>query len=125
MLDVGQVTRPDHGSDVDPGRVKFDPTFQEEVEQTQAGFGFSSRCKIQARNVQPQESEVGGRTAVTVRTELHLPVDTPPLHVGDVWEITTTHPLSLSVVGEKYRVTAPVDGTLKTARRYEVERKVS
>lgn len=86
---------------------------------------FASPCKIQTRQVQARESDVGGRTAVEVRTELHVPADTAPLAVGDLWEIVTAHPLSLSVVGQRLRITAPVAGTFKTARRYEVEEVVA
>ncbi|WP_294567606.1 DUF6093 family protein [uncultured Arthrobacter sp.] len=86
---------------------------------------FFAACKVQTAGVQPREAQVGGRTAVEVRTELHLPADTAPLSVGDIWEITAAHPLSLSVVGQRLRVTAPVAGTFKTARRYQVEEVVS
>jgi hypothetical protein len=86
---------------------------------------FWSRCKIQTRQVQAAESQVGGRTAVEVRMELHLPANTEPLAVGDLWEITYPHELSFAAEGDRYRVTAPVDGTLKTARRYQIERVAS
>lgn len=82
---------------------------------------FTSPCKVQARNLVARESEVGGRTAVYVRTELHLPASTAPLEVGDLFEFTVTDALSLVTAGQRVRVTGPVTGSLKTARRYEVE----
>jgi hypothetical protein len=86
---------------------------------------FTSPCKIQTRNLQARESEVGARTSVAVRTELHLPVSTAALTVGDLFTITTVADYSLSTVGQTFRVTGPVSGTWKTARRYEVEEVVS
>ena len=114
MLDTGKALRPTEGWTVVDG-----------IEVQATDDLFTSACKIQTRTLQAREAEVGGRTAVEVRTELHLPASTAPLAVGDLWEMTAAHALSLAVVGARYRVTAPVDGTLKTARRYEVERVVS
>lgn len=114
MLDTGTARRLTGGWTVVDG-----------VEVRAAADLFTSPCKIQTRQIQPRESEVGGRTAVEVSTELHLPADTAPLEVGDLWELTAVNFLSLAVVGTRYRVTAPVDGTFKTARRYAVERVVS
>lgn len=121
MLDAGKALRP-----TGEGFV-YDDVTQTDVEATEPLFGDDTPvpCKVQTRTIQARESQVGGRTAVEVRTELHLPVATPPLAVGDVWEFVTVHPLSLSVVGQRMRVLAPVAGTLKTARRYEVEEVVS
>jgi hypothetical protein len=119
MLDAGQALRPTgEWETVDIG-------LEDDVEVEVTQHLFDSRCKVQTREVQARESEVGGRTAVEVRMELHLPADTPPLAVGDVWEFTAAHPLSLSTVGQRLRVTSPVAGTLKTARRYSVEEVVT
>ena len=116
MLDTGKALRP-------TGTTTYDPA-------ADGGNGadvqvtvdlFTSRCKVQTRNVQARQSEVGGRTSTSVTTELHLPADSAPLLVGDLFEFTTVHPLSLSRVGQRVRVLGPVAGTLKTAARYEVE----
>lgn len=115
MLDTGQASRP-----LENQWVVVDGV---EVQATAPLFG--SVCKIQTREVQARESEVGGRTAVEVRMELHLPVDTAPLTAGDVWGIAAAHPLSLSVAGQRFRVVGPVAGTFKTARRYQIEEVVS
>lgn len=108
MLDAGTAYRPTGGYEYVDGE-----------ETHPVNLLFSARCKIQER-AGPGTSEVGGRTAVTVRTELHLPVATQPLAVGDRWEVTAAVDGSLSHVGQTWRVEGPVAGTLKTARRYEV-----
>lgn len=115
MLDTGKAMRPTGGMEYVDG---------EDVEATTALFGPVA-CKVQVRNIQPHESDVGGRTSTSVRTELHLPADSPRLEVGDLWEFITAHPLSLTVVGQRVRVVGPVAGTLKTAARYEVEEVIS
>jgi hypothetical protein len=115
MLDAGTAARP-----TGDGTPQYDPVEQEEVIPTDDLF--DSVCKIQSRDVVPREAEVGGRTQTTIRLELHLPADTDELLVGDVFTITAAHELSLAEAGFRYRVLAPVDGTLKTSRRYEVER---
>lgn len=87
---------------------------------------FTSKAKIQTRNLVAQSSEVGGRTAVTVRVELHLPVSAPAVTVGDVWEVTSVGALSdTQLLGRKFRVVAPVGKSFATARRLEVEEVVS
>lgn len=116
MLDAGTAKAPTGGS-------TYDPDTQTDVDAFDTLF--SSACKVQNRNLVARESEVGGRTSVTVRTELHLPMSTAPLAVGNFWEITAANPVSVSQPGELFRVLGPVDGTIKTARRYEVERVVS
>lgn len=109
MLDAGTALRPTGGWELVGG---------EEVQATTPLF--DSPCKIQARNLQAQEEQVGGRTATTIRLELHLPASTAPLNVGDLWEITTVHPLS-TARQSRYRITAPVGKTLATANRYTIE----
>lgn len=114
MLDTGKALRPTGDYEYVDGEEVLAPS---EL--------FTTVCKVQTRNLVAREAEVGGRTSTTVRTELHLPADSDPLTAGDLWEITAVHPMSLSVVGQRLRVLAPVAGTLKTARRYEVEEVVS
>lgn len=115
MLDAGTAQRP-------TGETVYDPEEQADVPEYADDFGFSSRCKIQSRTVVVRTEEVGERTAATIRLELQLPVDTEPLQVGDVWTVTTPHALSTVPAGTAYRVNGPAEGSLKTARRYEVER---
>lgn len=113
MFDTGTAKRPSGTAyDATPSVQAVVPTYD---------VLFASPCKIQARNVAALTQEVGGRTATTVRLELHLPADTAPLTTGDVWEMTAVSDFSTAVVGRRYRVTAPVEKTFPTARRYEVE----
>ena len=87
---------------------------------------FTSKCKVQARNLQARQEEVGGRTATTVSVELHLPIDAPAVEVGDVCEIAAVGALSdPQMLGRKFRVVAPVAKSFATARRLDVEEMVS
>lgn len=116
MLDTGKALRPTGG------RV-YDPAQQAEVDEyTDLDSG---PCKIQSGGLAAREAEVGERTSVSIRPELHRPVASARLEVGDVWEITAVSPLSLSEVGDQFRIVGPAVGTAKTARRYQVERVVS
>ena len=119
MLDTGKALRPT-GTTYDPEADNGNG-----AEVTTFDDLFESRCKAQTRNLVARDSEVGGRTSTSVRMELHLPADSDPLTVGDLWEFTAVHPLSLSKFGQRVRVVGPVGGTLKTAARYEVEEVVS
>lgn len=83
---------------------------------------FTSKCKVQARNLTALTAEAGGRTATTVRLELHLPLSAAAVQTGDVAEITAVGALSdVQLLGRKFRITAPVAKSYATARRYEVE----
>lgn len=117
MVDTGVARRPTGST--------YSPVMQGQVTTYDAGFGFTSACKIQARSLAALVEEAGGRSATTVRLELHLPVDTAPLTVGDEWEMTAVDETSTAVVGEVYRVTAPIAKTYLTARRYEVDQVVT
>lgn len=84
---------------------------------------FTSKCKVQSRNLTAREAEVGGRTATTVTVELHLPFSAEAVEVGDVAEITDSADPHL--VGRKFRVVAPVAKSYATARRVDVEEVVA
>jgi hypothetical protein len=87
---------------------------------------FTSKCKVQARSLQALTAEAGGRTATTVRLELHLPLSADPAETGDVAEVTAVGALSdVQLLGRKFRITAPVAKSFATARRYEVEEVVA
>jgi hypothetical protein len=87
---------------------------------------FTSKCKVQARNLVSREAEAGGRTVTSVRLELHLPLSAGAVQTGDVAEITAVGALSdVQLLGRKFRITAPVAKSFATARRYEVEAIVS
>jgi septal ring-binding cell division protein DamX len=87
---------------------------------------FTSRCKVQTRTLQARQEEVGGRTATTVTVELHLPISTPAVEVGDLCEITAVGALSdVQLLGRTFRVVAPVAKSFATARRLDVEEMTS
>ena len=113
MLDTGQALRPtgDTVYDGDRDVTTYTPLFAD------------SPAKIQEAASRTQE--VGGRTSVRVGMELHLPATTPALTVGDVFEFTACDPMSLMAPGDRVRIAEPVTGTLRTARRYHVERVVT
>ena len=116
MFDTGEALRPF-------GEPTYNPaTQQDEYERISL---FTSKCKIQARSLAPGEHQVGERTAVTIRLELHLPTDTPPLTTGDEWRMRTVDGLSTVPVDRVYRVVAPVEKSLTTSRRYSIEEVVA
>ena len=87
---------------------------------------FTSKCKVQARSLQALTAEAGGRTATTVRVELHLPLSADPVQTYDVAEITAVGALSdVQLLGREFTIAAPVAKSFATARRYEVEEVVS
>lgn len=115
MLDAGRALR--------PGPMGYDPVTQ--VEGPTEVELFTSDCKIQTRNTEVSEAQVGERTAVQLRLELHLPIGTEPLQAGDEFEVTTPGPLSAVPAGRRYRVAGPFEKSLATARRYTVEEVVT
>jgi hypothetical protein len=112
MLDAGTAKRPTTGWQYDAGTG---------AEVQASDVLFSSRCKVASRALVAREQEVGGRTSTTVRLEIHLPADSTPLRVGDLFVMDTVSPASLSQPGRTYRITGLADGTFRTAARYEVE----
>jgi hypothetical protein len=117
MLDRGTMRRANGGTAQDPNTGTTVPAFDDL---------FTSKAKIQTRNLQAREAEAGGRTAITVRVELHLPVSAPAVERGDVWEVTAVSPLSdRQLIGRKFVVIAPVGKSFATARRLEVEEVVA
>lgn len=116
MVDAGQARRP-------TGETAYNPTTQ--ADEPVLNDLFESRCKIQSHDLVARDEEAGARTVTSVRLELHLPVSTAPLATGDEWEITEAAATSTASVGRVYRVTAPVEKTWPTDRRYEVVAVVS
>ena len=114
MVDTFTLARPTGAAPA------YKPDTQGEVEPTDA-LGTSAG-KLQSRNLVASEVEVGGRTAVTVRVELHLPVSAVALQTGDIAELTAAGPSTpASLLNTRWRVLAPVGKTWATAARYEVE----
>jgi hypothetical protein len=117
MTDGGVMRRTTGNTTQDPGTGSTVPEYADL---------FTSKAKIQARSLQALTAEAGGRTATTIRLELHLPLSAPAAQTGDVWEHTSVGALSdMQLLGRKFRITAPVAKSFATARRYEVEEVVS
>ncbi len=114
MLDAGTAKRPTGGT-----------VYQGGVDVAATTNLFDSPCKIQDSGLALHEAEVGGRTSVASRPQLHLPVSTDPLTVGDLFEVTSVSAFSSVPVGRVYRVLGPVEKSWPTARRYDVEAVVS
>lgn len=110
MIDHGRAKRP-------TGGYEYDTDTQGEVLATTTLF--DSKYKIQQGRI--GQAEVGGRTHPVLRTELHLPFATDDLQAGDLFACLTPHANSTEVAGRTWRVLGPAVGTLRTARRYEVE----
>jgi hypothetical protein len=116
MLDSGTAYRPTGETTYDSGEQASAP----EVVPL-----FSSPCKIQSRVAESVEEQVGERTATTIRVILHLPAATLPLQVDDEWHMSAVDPVSSVPTTRRYRIRAPFEKTLATARRYDVEEVVS
>lgn len=85
---------------------------------------FSSRCKVQARELQSSERAAGGREVTLVRLAVHLPVSVGAVAVDDLVTITAAS-YDSQLVGRVFRVLAPVGKSFATSRRVEVEEVVA
>lgn len=85
---------------------------------------FSSRCKVQARELQSTERTSGGHETTLVRLSIHLPLSAGAVQVDDVVTITSAS-YDRQLVGRVFRVLAPVGKSFATARRVEVEEVVA
>jgi hypothetical protein len=77
-------------------------------------------CKVKPPQRANAPTDVGGGIITVTPGEVHIPAGGPDLKVGQVVEMNTSA-LSPSLVGDRYRITGPFDGTFITARRYPVE----
>ena len=84
------------------------------------GVVYTGRCKVKAPQRANQPNEVGGGMVTVTPGEVHIPADGPDLEVGQVVDMTASQ-LSPTLVGDRYRIIGPFDGTFITARRYPVE----
>lgn len=105
--------------------IPLGPQYNPETGNTEEAFDalFTTRGRVKAgHGLTARESEVGGRTAVTVVRELHIPVDSPAVPVGAVAVCTDVHATSdPSLLGAVLRLAGPSPGSQTTARRLEVE----
>lgn len=114
MVDACEVKRP-NGKTFDEGTGRDVPAFV---------VLFSSKCKVQARELAARDAEAGGRTATTVRLTVALPMDAGEVATDDVVTVTAAA-FDPQLVGRSFRVVAPVGKSFATARRVEVSEVVA
>lgn len=95
-----------------------------EVEVIEPLFTTPGRVKVSA--LVPRTSEVGGRTAVSVTRELHIPVTSDAVPAGAVAVCTAVHATSdPTLLGARLRLSGPAPGSQTTARRLQVTEDLS
>ena len=82
---------------------------------------YVGRCKVQDADRTASEAEAGDREAGVVGLSLHLPIDGSGGVARDDVAVIDSNPDDPALVGRRFVVRAPHDGTLKTARRLPVE----
>lgn len=101
------------------------PQYNPATGNTEEAFNalFTTRGRVKSRSaLASREAEAGGRTAVTVVRELHIPIDSPAVPVGAVAVCTAVHATSdPTLLGAALRLAGPSPGSQTTARRLEVE----
>jgi hypothetical protein len=111
MLDTWTI-----GADVG---YTYDPELGEDVQTVTALFTTKGRLKVSGNVV--HESQVGDRTAVESRRQLHIPVGSPVAPANAVAQCTAVHatsdPTMLNII---VRLSGPAPGSQTTARRLEV-----
>lgn len=83
---------------------------------------FSTPCRVKvAEGLAARSSEVGGRTAVVVVRQLHIPVSSAAVHPGDIAVMTSIHETSdPTLAGATLILDGPAPGSQTTARRLQV-----
>ncbi len=83
---------------------------------------FTTKCRVKVSNgLSARESDVGGRTAVEVTRQLHIPVGSPAVQPGDIAVITSVHKTSdPTLAGATLVLAGPAPGSQTTARRLQV-----
>lgn len=111
MLDTWTI-----GADVG---YTYDPELGEDVQTVTPLFTTKGRLKVSGNVV--HESQVGDRTAVESRRQLHIPVGSPVAPANAVAQCTavdaTSDPTMLNII---VRLSGPAPGSQTTARRLEV-----
>lgn len=77
---------------------------------------YTGPCKVQRQRVAPATPEAGERTVTVEQVEIHVPVETTEVQVGDVGTITSAV-FDPALVGRRFRVTGLFHKTYATARR--------
>jgi hypothetical protein len=105
---------------VESAKPEYDPV----TKTTGPGYTFlfstPGRVKV-GGGLAAQEAELGGRTSVTVRRELHIPVDSAAIPANAVAVCTAVADTSdPTLLGAILRLAGPAPGSQTTARRLEV-----
>lgn len=97
----------------------FDQGTGKDVQTVTPLFTTNARLKVTASVA--HDSEVGGRTSVETRRELHIPVGSPAAPVNAVAQCTAIHETSdPTMLGTIVRLAGPAPGSQTTARRLAV-----
>lgn len=102
----------------------FDPDLGEDVQAVTPLFTTAGRLKVPGNVV--LESDVGERSVVSTRRELHIPVGSQAVPIGAVAQCTAIDATSdPTLLGTIVRVSGPAPGSQTTARRLQVEEVLS
>lgn len=109
---------------VPTGGFVYNPATDTDEEVVDSLFTTKGRVKVSA--LVPRTSEVGGRTAVSVTRELHIPVSSAAVPAGAVAVCTAVHATSdPTLLNARLRLSGPAPGSQTTARRLQVTEDVS
>lgn len=113
MLDACRIDRPAGVSAPDPDTGATTPQYT---------TVFSTACRVKVvGGLAVRLEEVGGRTAVSVSRELHIPVGSAEVLPGDVAVMTSVHSTSdPTLAGATLHLDGPAPGSQTTARRLQV-----
>lgn len=101
------------------GGFTYDPGTGKDVQTVIPLFTTKARLKVTANVV--QDDQVGGRTSVVTRRELHIPVGSPVAPANAVAQCTAIHSTTdPTVLGTIVRLSGPAPGSQTTARRLTV-----
>jgi hypothetical protein len=85
---------------------------------------YTGKCRVKPPVTSVVSQESGGHVTVTAPGELHIPVGSYAAQPGDLATITAAvgDPL---LVGAKYRIESPFQGSLITAYRFRITQEVA
>lgn len=106
------------------GEWAYDEHLQEEVEVIDPLF--TTRGRVKTGGLVVRDAEVGGRTAITVTRELHIPANSPAVPANAVAVCTAVDPSSdPTLIGARLTLSGPAPGSQTTARRLSVVEEVA
>lgn len=113
MLDTCEIRYPTGVTAQDPNTGSEAPVY---------ATRFSTSCRVKVgQGLAVQDAEAGGRTVVTVRRELHIPVNSAAVHPLDIAVMTSVHATSdPTLAGATLKLDGPTPGSQTTARRLQV-----